>query len=461
MIENEKSKKPSKLVRTSGEKIFLLAQERVAEMGDQQLPQSLKQESEMVVKEAQRIFGAVFEYAASESHLNTALAAFKLTRTMKMKQWENTENEPRQLSGIGPKACEKLEQAGIKKLDQLASCDPRSLERITGRAYPTGNSILHQVSHIPKASVILSMSDEVMGVGSKGKTITILVTKERECNNQAEKTRAALISGNLSSDELKVNETLVLEKCPTRYTTQFEWTPGEGDAFAALLFSEVIGRDTEYTLDMSRCEHRNKARATSTHSKKRARSEESEKDAQLKQSESSTGNREDQHFLMDTKQPDARYGDEPTHHANNAIQLRQSRMTDSFPSTKSGSSTSSADNNAAVPRTREPTDDDEVMLQAAESMQRQHDEQSSARALQEDSGSGASAKQQRADRRSDSWHQDDQQSQENYCSERAAPKVLDRHAAPVSWSDDSPYIANDGFGTGKLDTSRILDDLLL
>lgn len=74
----------------------------------------------------------------SAETFNALLLAKSLTKRL----WTDSRLETRQLAGIGPQIAQRLADAGVSKLRQLAEVEPRRLESLAQRRYPFGELVL-------------------------------------------------------------------------------------------------------------------------------------------------------------------------------------------------------------------------------------------------------------------------------------------------------------------------------
>ncbi len=62
--------------------------------------------------------------------------ALLLAKSLTKRLWTDSRLETRQLAGIGPQIAQRLADAGVSKLRQLAEVEPRRLESLAQRRYP-------------------------------------------------------------------------------------------------------------------------------------------------------------------------------------------------------------------------------------------------------------------------------------------------------------------------------------
>lgn len=76
-------------------------------------------------------------------------AAVDVLRSVKAGLWEGNDTELLQIEGIGPAKVQKLAQAGIKTIRQLAKLEFYHIERLLSRNPPFGQRLLHQLAGFP------------------------------------------------------------------------------------------------------------------------------------------------------------------------------------------------------------------------------------------------------------------------------------------------------------------------
>lgn len=476
MVGSEKSQKPAKLVKTSAEKVFLLVQEKLADMPGHDVPYSLKQEAEAITKEAPRIFGAIHDYAISQTRMYAAIASLKLLRSIRLGIWDGSQMEPRQVNGIGQKACEKLQASGITTLEQLACYDARSIERITGRPYPQGHAILNQVAKIPKAHIEMFSKHSTSRQTARHRDI-ILKLKREESNfegHQPLKTRALLLCGTTATDCIKHHEQFILEQVPEEWARSFDWTAGEGSVHAKLFFLDTIGRDSQVDLDMSEFEENNKRVDTVTRQAGNTQgihrgfdlpknSQQIESKELIPSGQCKDARHAAEHGARKQDNISTMSDEERVHAAHHSNSLRQSMMTESFPSRQSSSSASGKASVVKRTRTCAHDTDQEYKDTAHNGPAQEHGVQESTQMQQQeayitdnlDIPKAAKKAQKTEYREGNVSHGKDALTEQI---NRTTGYETPTQKETVSWNADSPYVATDGSG---IDTERVLEDLLM
>lgn len=78
--------------------------------------------------------------------------ALLLHKCIKQRMWDNSNQECRQLPGIGRLLSDRLTAAGLGKLRDLETADARVIESVTQRHYPFGTH-----SHLPRNDAQFSL----------------------------------------------------------------------------------------------------------------------------------------------------------------------------------------------------------------------------------------------------------------------------------------------------------------
>lgn len=77
-------------------------------------------------------------YFLTQKKLAAAANAVLLKKSIKLRIWNGSVRETRQLPHIGKLLSERLHTAGLGKLRQLEVADPRRIETVTLKSYPFG-----------------------------------------------------------------------------------------------------------------------------------------------------------------------------------------------------------------------------------------------------------------------------------------------------------------------------------
>lgn len=78
------------------------------------------------------------------------VSALDVLRSVKANVWEGNDMELLQVEGIGLSRAQKLVQAGIKTVRQLAKLECYHIERLVSRQPPFGQHVLHQLAGFPR-----------------------------------------------------------------------------------------------------------------------------------------------------------------------------------------------------------------------------------------------------------------------------------------------------------------------
>jgi ATP-dependent DNA helicase HFM1/MER3 len=82
-------------------------------------------------------------------------SALMLERSLGARSWDDSPLQMKQIEGIGVVAVRKLVNAGIRSMEDLASCDAQRIQTLMGRNPPFGFQVLEKVKEFPKLRVSL------------------------------------------------------------------------------------------------------------------------------------------------------------------------------------------------------------------------------------------------------------------------------------------------------------------
>lgn len=87
-------------------------------------------------------------YYMHQGHFAASANALTLSRSMRLRLWDNTTLPTRQLPNVGQVTASRLRAAGITSLRDLAARDPRWVEQVTTRHYPFGTQLQHALTQL-------------------------------------------------------------------------------------------------------------------------------------------------------------------------------------------------------------------------------------------------------------------------------------------------------------------------
>ena len=161
----QKTPKPvlATAIRTSCEKLFVLAQLALSDFGHEttNAPDKTKQDAERFLQRAPSLArGAFAIYSRATRNDGTFAACFaslRVAKSLSFRIWDDTPFPARQF-GVSPVVCEKLATAGVKSLDDILGATPRELELKAGLASPFGERLLADVASLPPAMALRIIS---------------------------------------------------------------------------------------------------------------------------------------------------------------------------------------------------------------------------------------------------------------------------------------------------------------
>lgn len=167
-------------------------------------------------------------------HLASSANARILLKCIKMRMWEDSIMQSKQLPNIGKLLSERLAKAGIGKLKQLIQADPRRIETATQKNFPFGNTLLQDLQKRMPPDVDLQIypigkskdSNAVfihLGHTGDGKIkIQIVLTRQNETEScQTQFMAAHLLCGSIHNDRLLIHQPINLKTFHSPYSVFF------------------------------------------------------------------------------------------------------------------------------------------------------------------------------------------------------------------------------------------------
>lgn len=116
-------------------------------------------EKKIVFERVQRLIRCIVDCKAFDCDAISTRHALGLTRSLAAEYWENSNLQLRQIPQIGPATNRKLAAGNVNSVEQLASMDTASIERIMGRNPPYGRKLLDTMTGFP----LLTLSVNILG----------------------------------------------------------------------------------------------------------------------------------------------------------------------------------------------------------------------------------------------------------------------------------------------------------
>lgn len=116
-------------------------------------------EKGIIFDRIQRLIRCFIDCRSGNSDAISTRYGLDLARSLSAEFWENSSLQLRQIPSVGPVATNKLIAAGIRSIEQLASKDSASLERILSRNPPFGTKVLDTLKGFP----LLTLTSEIIG----------------------------------------------------------------------------------------------------------------------------------------------------------------------------------------------------------------------------------------------------------------------------------------------------------
>ncbi|KAL4457640.1 hypothetical protein ABPG75_012505 [Micractinium tetrahymenae] len=241
--------KPGKVlerVATGQDKIFVLINEGLSDTPSDKLDYSMKQDIEQAVGVGRRLASAMVKYFEHQGRAAETFNALLLAKSLTKRLWTDSRLETRQLAGIGPQIAQRLADAGVSKLRQLAAVEPRRLESLAQRHFPFGNEVHAALAQCLPPPITLQCLPVAWLPGG---LVELEVTVERTSEGQAS-SPARLLVGSLHDDALLLCRSLALEQFPSPLVLRCRTrTPVKGRAqpielVASVVHERLVGMDT-------------------------------------------------------------------------------------------------------------------------------------------------------------------------------------------------------------------------
>ena len=174
----------SKVIRTSSEKLYLVAQYMLTDVLEPKLTilPSMRIEGDKVFHIGVRILKAASEYFQSTATFSAATNAFALAKSLDqgVHMWPDSKIHISQLKHArGKKTIGKLLDSKISTLSDVERADPRRIEMVLGKDFPFGNNLQSDVKDLPSA-LRIEMSHECVGVSSWNIDVKIFFKDARD-----------------------------------------------------------------------------------------------------------------------------------------------------------------------------------------------------------------------------------------------------------------------------------------
>ncbi|KAH8170921.1 sec63 brl domain-containing protein [Sarocladium implicatum] len=145
-------------------KVFLLVQVDLAKCGwpnklSSAARKDLQSEHGRIYRVLDQVLRCLVDILGQRQDGAGVNSALDVLRSVKAGVWEGNDMELLQIQGIGPAKVEKLAQAGIKTVRQLAKLEFYHIERLLSRNPPFGQRLLHQLSGFPLLEIIVQKAE--------------------------------------------------------------------------------------------------------------------------------------------------------------------------------------------------------------------------------------------------------------------------------------------------------------
>lgn len=208
----------AKVIRTPGEKLYLLAQYILTDVVEPSITlshPSMRMEGDKVLQLGTRIMRAASEYYQSTLTFTAAANAFSLAKGLDVHMWPDTKVQIRQLKHSRmKKVIEKLIEARMMTLEDVEDADPRRIEMKLGKSFPFGNTLQGDVKDFP-SELKVEMTHHAMSKESYSVDVKLSFKNTSESrlstNHLPAKYPGMLFIGSEHDDRL-----LYVQRLPTR-----------------------------------------------------------------------------------------------------------------------------------------------------------------------------------------------------------------------------------------------------
>ncbi|GMH32639.1 hypothetical protein BSKO_00473 [Bryopsis sp. KO-2023] len=247
VMDPAKPNKPKERIGNVQEKIFVLTNEALSDSPSETLDASLRQETSQVLKVGGQVAQAMSRYFPHQQHLAATANSLLLRKCMKLRIWDGSLRQARQLPNIGKLLSERLVAAGLGTLHALAAADPRRIETVTMKNYPFGNQLKQELRNRlpPTVSLEIQPSERL---GQKYVRFEVSLARLTDGGVPGATNHAWLIAGTTHDDKLLLNERIFIEKFPSPYKVKaVAELPSENNTplniVASLIHEDVVGVD--------------------------------------------------------------------------------------------------------------------------------------------------------------------------------------------------------------------------
>ena len=243
----EKPEKPLKSLKTPVQKIFLLIQEAISVQSNSTLDYALRCEREEFLRTGPRIAAAAAQYFLYSKQFAAAANCLILSKCLQHRIWPDSEQQCKQISGIGHILSDRLLKCKLSTLDQLEKATIQSIETAAVQRYPFGSRIKSELNKFPPKVNISLQSDD-------GCQLELALSVAEEEGQRKNSNQAWILVGCTSTDEILFSESIKIDDMPKPYVTRIPIKKQESgkkaDYVAAFISSKYFGRDVNKTLNV-------------------------------------------------------------------------------------------------------------------------------------------------------------------------------------------------------------------
>jgi len=249
--------KPLKVFTTGAQKLFLLAQDALADTPSEAVTRcfALRSEQEDMLRTGARLARAIAQAYLAARRLSGSAHALALARALDLHCWDAAPGSlPRQFPGVGPAFAAKLAAAGLSSPDALASAGSRTIEAVVGRAPPFGANLVLAAARTPRLRLVLDATAD--GAMRPGATLTFTLRLSADPTPEAaaalsgardaSSMAATLVAGSRQDDTVLLTRRLSVS--PAQWALQLHFsatvpTSGPLQVVAGVIFDGCAGRD--------------------------------------------------------------------------------------------------------------------------------------------------------------------------------------------------------------------------
>ena len=246
-----------KATKEDWHKVQLLLNDALSDKPHDRLELSLRHEATELLAVAPRLAGAAAKFFLDRGAFAGGVNALVLAKCLRLQMWRESEQQCRQLTGVGRVISERLSTRGLGSIDSLEAADAGLIEATAQARYPFGRNLKAELKRWPPR-----MELRLRAIAFSGGSLRLEVRLARaspapEAPGTALDRTGMLIVGLKNTDEVLLHEKVnfsSLQEGPLVRT--FGLRPPAGapsvrvplSVVGAVVCDEVVGRDVDAVL---------------------------------------------------------------------------------------------------------------------------------------------------------------------------------------------------------------------